>query len=806
MRNVIPIAVAAVILLITGAGQAQELGGLAGSIVDAETGEPLAFVNVSVRGTVSGGISGRDGNFYIPNIRAGTHEVAVSMMGYETAVRMVTIRPDRTVEMDFELKEGVIAMGEVVVTATRTPRYLKDVPIRTEVVTRQSFKDAGAGDIYEALEGVAGVRVEQQCQFCNFSQVRMQGLGADHTQILVDGQPVYSGLASVYGLQQMGTTSIERIEVVKGAGSALYGSGAIAGAINLVTRIPAARPEAGISIEFGEHESRRYDFSASQRFGNVGLVLFAQKNSGDVIDETGDGIGRESVYTPDHVSDRVRTDLTNGGFNAIVSDVFGMDQFVIRGRALHELRQGGELYNDDYDVPEDVYENPFTPGTERIVTDRHEFEMSAKKRFDRGSDVGVSVSYAHHDRNATNDTFITDYESVNGEQAPIDLLRPYLASEDLYTANINYSHPVGGKHRLLLGGQFAHNQLEESGMYVVIDEEDENYGEAYRSTSEKHSTDFGLYLQDEFAPSNALEFVLGVRYDRHDSEDKFRGSGSVAPQGVPTVEYSESSVNPRAAVRFSPTPGLAFRASVGTGFRVPYGFSEDLHLCSGSPRVWKGGDLEPEKSVSYSISADYYATRYTIGLSLYRTDVRGKIGLVDASEAASAQGYDYEWENIDDAFVQGLELSGRYEVTRSLVIDGHATFASGEYENVREDWMGTEYESNSIHVSRLPRYSTGLKAEYRPVGWSAVVDADLQGPLYIDYYADGDEPTKIKETETYVIVNARVSKHLTEDLSLFVGGRNLTDYVQEEKHTDDAAFMYAPVYGRIFYGGVAIDF
>ncbi|MCK4512888.1 TonB-dependent receptor, partial [bacterium] len=626
MRNVILIAVVAAMLLIAGAGQAQELGGLTGSVVDTETGEPLAFVNVSVRGTVSGGISGRDGKFYIQNIMAGTHEVAVSMMGYETVIRTVTIRPDRTVEIDFELKESVIAMGEVVVTATRTPRYLKDVPIRTEVVTRQSFKDAGACDIYEALEGVAGVRVEQQCQFCNFSQVRMQGLGPDHTQILVDGQPVYSGLASVYGLQQTGTSSIERIEVVKGAGSALHGSGAIAGAINLVTRVPSARPEAGIGIEFGEHESRRYDFSASQRFGNVGLVLFAQKNSGGVIDETGDGIGRESVYEPDRISDRVRTDLTSGGFNAIVSDVLGMDQFVIRGRALHELRQGGELYNNDYDVPEDVYENPFTPGTERIVTDRHEIDVSVKKQFESGNDVGVSFSYAHHDRNATNDTFITDYESVNGELAPIDLLRPYLASEDIYAANINYSHPVGGKHRLLLGGQLAHNRLEESGMYVVVEEEDENYGEAYRSTSEKHSTDVGLYIQDEFAPSKALEFVLGVRYDKHDSEDKFRGSGSVAPQGVPTVEYSESSVSPRAAVRFSPTPGLALRASVGTGFRVPYGFSEDLHLCSGSPRVWKGGNLMPEKSVSYSVSADYYATRYNIGVSLYRTDVRGKIG------------------------------------------------------------------------------------------------------------------------------------------------------------------------------------
>ncbi len=788
------------------AALAQQFGGVRGSIVDADTGAPLAFVNVSVRGGVSGAITNRAGEFHIPGIAVGSQKIVASMMGYKTLTTEVVIEPDRTATVDFALTETALEMEEVVVTGTRTSRYVKDVPVRTQVMTRQSIKDAGASDIYEALDGTPGVRVEQQCQFCNYSQIRLQGLGPDHTQVLVDGQPVYSGLAGVYGLQQIGTASLDRIEIVKGAGSSLYGSGAIAGAINLVTRTPRSRPEAGLALEFGEYGTQRYDFSASQQFGSAGLVVFAQRNRGDAIDQTRDGFDREAVLAPDHISDRVRSDLTSAGFNAIFDAVPGMDRVIVRGRALHELRQGGELYNEDYEIPEDVYENPFTLGTECITTDRYETEVSLSRAFAAGNGLAISVAYARHDRNATNDTFVGDYESIHGELPPVDLLRPYLASENLVSTNVTYSHPIPSRHRFIVGAQLTHDRFEESGMYVVVDEEDEDYGQAYRSTSEKRATDIGLYAQDEFVASDDLEFVFGLRFDHHSSEDAFRGSGSVAPEGVPSVEYEESSVNPRVAVRYSPAERLAFRGSVGTGFRVPFGFSEDLHLCSGSPRVWKGDGLRPERSVSYNVSADYYGERWTLGASLYRVDMRDKVGLVDASESAAARGYTYEWENIDDAFVQGIEVDARHEVTAALVLNAYATLAQGKYDNAREDWVGTEHEDESAHISRLPKYSAGLGVEYRPARWNVVVDANLQGPLYIDYFADGEEPTKIKETETFVIVNAKVSREVASGIELFAGARNLTDYVQEEKHSDDAAFMYAPVFGRIFYGGIAFGF
>ncbi len=803
--TVAAVAVVCVAVLAT-AALAQQFGGVRGSIVDADTGAPLAFVNVCLRGGVSGGITNRAGEFHIPNVMVGPQKIVASMMGYKTLTKDVVIEPDRTATVDFALTETALEMGAVVVTGTRTTRYVKDVPVRTQVMTRQSIEDAGACDIYEALDGTPGVRVEQQCQFCNYSQIRLQGLGPDHTQVLVDGQPVYSGLAGVYGLQQIGTASLDRIEIVKGAGSAVYGSGAIAGAINLVTRMPRARPEAGLRLEFGEYGTQSYDFSASQQFGSAGLVVFAQKNKGDAIDQTRDGFGRDEVLGPDHISDRVRSNLTSAGFNAIFDAVPGLDRAVVRGRALHEVRQGGELYNEDYVIPEDVYENPFTAGSECITTDRYEADVSLSRVFDAGNGLDISLAYATHDRNATNDTFAGDYESIYGETPPVDLLRPYLATENLVSANVTYSHPVPSRHRFLVGTQLTHDRFEESGMYVVVDEEDEDYGQVYRSTSEKRATDIGLYAQDEFVASDELEFVFGVRFDHHASEDAFRGSGSVAPEGVPSVEYEESSVNPRVAVRYSPDERLAFRGSVGTGSRVPFGFSEDLHLCSGSPRVWKGDGLKPERSVSYSVSTDYYGERWTLGASLYRTDIRDKVGLVDASEAAEARGYTYEWENVDDAFIHGIEVDARHEVTAALVLNAYATLAQGKYDNAREDWVGTEHEDESVYISRLPSYSAGLGVECRPTRWNIVVDADLQGPLYIDYFADGEEPTKIKETESFVIVNARISREVTSGVELFAGARNLTDYVQEEKHTDDAAFMYAPVFGRIFYGGIEFGF
>lgn len=765
-----------------------------GNVVDKSTNHVVPFATVQVAGTSLGCVADSVGQFHLSKVPKGKHTLVVSSVGFQTLMTDITIVEGQDSHVPITLTASQLDAGSIVVTGTRTPRYVKDVPVYTEVVSRALIEDKSAHNVYEALDGEAGVRVEQQCQGCNFSILRMQGLGADHTQILLDGQPVYSGLASVYGLQQMSTADVDRIEIVKGAGSALYGSSAVAGAINIISSVPY-KSGGTIGVEFGEHGTNKYNVSASARRDKLGIFLFAQQTEQDELDETGDVNAPGGVDEPDGWLDRVRASSRNGGFNLFLDNALASNQLIIRGRALSETRQGGFLTDN-------LFENPFAPGTERIVTDRYSGQVEYILRLESGTELHTSVSYTDHHRDATNDTFLGDYEETLGEMPPVDLLRPYVADENLLIVTADFNQPLAGSHHILGGVQYTHNKLEESGMYLDSDTE-----EPYVSASEKKANEIGIYFQDEFNASEKLEIVAGVRLDYHSSEDEFRGSGDVLPQGLKPLEYDESSVNPRFAVRYAATPDLVLRGSVGTGFRVPYGFSEDLHLCSGSPRVYKGGDLKPEKSLSYSFTADYAKSKFTASLNLYRTELQDAIAFADADEQISELGYSYEWQNIDDAHVMGAEFNSSIALTRNLVMGARFEVFEGEYDNVREDWVGTPFEDISKNISRYPQTSGGIKLDYANAGWGVIVDADYKGKMYIDLTEPANEDDiQIYETESFVLVNAKISKKVFDNYTLYLGAHNLTDYTQVEKHVDDAAFMYAPVYGRIIYGGVNISF
>jgi iron-sulfur cluster repair protein YtfE (RIC family) len=150
-----------------------------------------------------------------------------------------------------------------------------------------------------------------------------------------------------------------------------------------------------------------------------------------------------------------------------------------------------------------------------------------------------------------------------------------------------------------------------------------------------------------------LMIVPGVRIDYHHSEEEYKADQQVfASANFPKTDFDETSINPRVALKYELSPRVTLRVAAGTGFRAPYGFSEDLHLCSGSPRVWKSSDLDPETSVSYNLSADYDGNRIRLSANLFRTDLTDKIGFTDADKQVAALGYDYQWKNIDDAFVR----------------------------------------------------------------------------------------------------------------------------------------------------------
>lgn len=779
---------------------------LFGDVKSKSTNEHLAYANIVIKETNLGTMTDGTGHFKLANLPLGKNVIIAQHIGYKTQEIEVMMEKDKAVTIFFELEDDVLNLEQLVVTGTRTKHYVKDVPVRTEVITLKAIENKNASNLFEALEGTPGIRVEQQCQYCNFSMVRMQGLGAEHTQVLINGQPIYSGLAGVYGLQQLGTTDVDRIEIVKGAGSALYGSSAVAGAINIVTKEPSLIPSTNIDMQFGNYSTNQYNLSSSMRNekGNIGLNIFAQQLTGDAIDQTGDGLTQDEVKNKDDVSDRVETNLTNAGFGLFIDEpFFGNDKLILRGKAVSESRQGGTM-TDDY------YKNPLTNGTESITTKRYEAEVQYHKPINENSELEFSLAYANHDRIATNDSFLGDYMDTHDDEVP-DLrdMRPYLANENSLTTTLTFGTAVKN-HRILLGVQGYLDELEESGMYVVVDEESAYLGQSYRSTGNKSAQEFGAFIQDEWAATEKLMFVPGIRIDNHHSSEEYTSDQQVfTSSNFPKTSFKETSVNPRIAIKYVLSNKFTLRANTGTGFRAPYGFSEDLHLCSGSPRVWKSSELNPETSLSYNLSVDYYGFRTRVNTNIFRTDLKDKIGFADADEDVAALGYDYQWENIDDAFVQGIELSIVTNLAKNVELGVDFIYNQGEYKNVREDWIGTQYEDDSKYISRFPATTGNLRIEYYPNSWSFALSGNYQGTMYIDYYNEEIDPvlgdqSKIKKTDPFMLFNVKVSKKLNQ-FKLYAGIENIFDYVQDEKHLDDGAFMYAPVYGTMYYGGVTVN-
>lgn len=773
---------------------------LFGHVKDKATQKHIPYATITVKGTNMSTATDATGHFKLANLPIGKQTIIAQFVGSRPQEMEVMMEKGKGTEVYFELEEDVFNLEQVVVTGTRTQHYVKNVPVRTEVVTSQALKSKNAWNVFDALEGVPGIRVENQCQFCNFTMVRMQGLGSEHTQVLINGQPIYSGLASVYGLEQIGTGDVDRIEVVKGAGSALYGSSAIAGAINIITKEPSPIPTISADIQMGNHNTNVYNFSSSMKnsAGNIGLSVYAQKIDHGVIDETGEGSTHKEVKQKDGISDRVESKLHNLGMSLYIDNpFFGNDKLIIRGKAINEKRAGGTITDDQY-------KNPFSEGTENITTDRYEAEANYKKMFGNRTELNFTNTFINHNRNATNDSYLSDYmDTHNGETPNVLDMRPYLAKENSLISTVTLGSKFGN-HHLLFGVQNYVSRLNESGMYVVVDEESSHVGESYKSTARKHAYEIGAFVQDEWQVSPRFTIVPGVRIDRHTSGEEYASDKTVFDSDFPKTSFKETSVNPRLALKYNLSRNITLRANAGTGFRAPYGFSEDLHLCSGSPRVWKSSDLKAETSRSANFSADYYGDHFQISANVFYTYLKDKIDFTDADENVQNLGYTYQWRNIDDAVVKGIELSVLANPVRHLNLGADFGINSGKYKKTREDWAGTPYENISKYIPRFPTTTGSLKIEYAPHSWNFTVYGLYQGKMYIDYLSETPANSKIKETDPYMTFNASVSKTFGK-VRLYAGGKNIFSYTQDEKYLDDAAFMYAPVYGALYYGGISIN-
>ena len=267
---------------------------IVGHILDKKTGEHLSFINVFLKGTTIGTSTDATGHYYLKNLPEGKYTLVMKTLGFKTVEKPITLKKGKTLEINFEAEEDLVSLDGVVVSANRNETTRRLAPSLVNVLDSKTFETTHATSLADGLNFQPGVRVENNCQNCGFQQVRINGLEGPYTQILVDSRPIFSALTGVYGLEQIPANMIERVEIMRGGGSALFGSSAIAGTINIITKEPlrnSAQISHSLTMIGGDRPDNNTTINASLVTDDhkAGIYMFGQNRYRGAYDHDGDG-------------------------------------------------------------------------------------------------------------------------------------------------------------------------------------------------------------------------------------------------------------------------------------------------------------------------------------------------------------------------------------------------------------------------------------------------------------------------------------------------------------------------------------
>ena len=211
---------------------------ISGHVIEKETEEDIPYATILIVGSGQGTVSNEAGQFQFKNLEEGTYRLRVSAVGYRTLEKSIVVGREYMAVVHFPLEEEAVMVDEVVVSASRTEVSRRDAPVVVNILSPKLFEAVNSTDLAKTLNFQSGLRVENNCQNCGFPQVRINGLDGPYSQILINSRPIISALSGVYGLEQIPTNMIDRVEVVRGGGSALFGANAVGGTINIITKDP----------------------------------------------------------------------------------------------------------------------------------------------------------------------------------------------------------------------------------------------------------------------------------------------------------------------------------------------------------------------------------------------------------------------------------------------------------------------------------------------------------------------------------------------------------------------------------------
>ncbi len=731
---------------------------IAGHVLDAHTQEHLSFVNVQVEGTALGCLTDESGHFYLKNLPEGELTIVFSMMGYETEKRTVTLRRDTLIEMNVAIAETSFMIDNVVVTANKYETKQREVATIVNVISPLIIESTTSNSMADVLNFQTGLRVEETCSNCGVPQIRINGLEGQYTQILMDSRPIFSSLASVYGLEQLPAGMVDRIEVIRGGGSALYGANAIAGVVNIITKEPS-RNSLNISNSSAFTQKGTYDINTNMNASVVsenqkaGLFLFGVQRNRQQYDRDNDGY-----------SDIPHLNSTTVGFRSYFKT---SDYSKITAEYHHttEFRRGG--YGIDSLQP---HESPLTEQLKHNIdaaTAKWDMYTADNKHF-----VSVYTSFQHIARDSY---FGTNYNP-----------NAYGKSTDIVSvtgAQYRFSYPCGIMNAdLSAGAEYSYNQLR-----------DQILGYDRNTLQRVHLG--GGYIQNEWK-NKQWSILVGGRLEQHSLLDK------------PVF-------SPRANIRYTPIEPIILRLSYASGYRAPQIYEEDLHVGAVGGEVSLislDENLKPEYSHSISGSIDMYKRfgKWDLNLTLegFFTQLNDVFTLVENGHDAQGNLL-LTRTNASGARVAGMNIEAKVGFGHLLTFQAGYTYNHSRYIEPLQ-WSENPNIAPQRRMFRTPDHYGYFLCNIEPVEhFHIVTNGKVTGNMLVQHFAgyvpEDEEVTTptFFEWDIKLCYDIPLYKHYT--LEINAGVKNILDQFQSDldKGMDrDAGFIYGPATPRTFFAGI----
>lgn len=731
-----------------------------GHVIDKTTGEHLPYIVVMLKGTTIGVTTENTGHYMMRNIPEGNFTVEVSAVGYKTQMREINVRKGRSYEVNFTLEEDQVQIDGVIVSATRSETTRRMSPTLVNVVGMDVYDRTNATTVAQGLAFQPGVRVENNCQNCGFQQVRINGLDGQYTQILIDSRPIFSALAGVYGIEQLPANMVDRVEVMRGGGSALFGSSAIAGTINIITKEPVRNSAAishtstSIAGTSAFHNTTDINASIVSEDNKLGLAVFGQNTSKDAWDANGDGFTELSKISGQTIG--FRGYVKTGLYSKITAEYHHLEEF----------RRGG----DNLDLP--PHEAMIAEQTKHgINTGGLKFDWFSKDQKHR---LNIFASLQHIDRdsyygagqdpNAYGKT--TDLTWVGGGQYVYKMENCLFMPSDL-TLGLEYNEDY------LRDNMWGYDRITDQTVRIV-----------------------SAYGQNEWKNAR-WGILIGGRLDKHNLIDGLIFS-------------------PRANLRYNPNENINFRASYSYGFRAPQAFDEDLHIdnVGGTVSMIRlADDLRVEKSQSVSVSADMYHSwgnwQGNILLEAFFTDLDDVFAL---KEIGFENGILIkERHNESGARVFGGNLEGKVAYKNLIQVQLGLTAQRSRYKEARS-WGDDVEETRKMF--RTPDLHGYLTASYNPVKQlTLALTGTYTGSMLVEHHAGMIEFNETVKTPDFWDMGFKVAYdfkiYRSFSLQLNAGVQNIFDSFQNDFDSGadrDSGYMYGPTLPRTFFFGVKLSY